>query len=553
MEKNHEVARRFPNTLGDYIKLKKLILLLLVVLSSFAIAGLSISNRIRSQVNDLFRMNEILQSDGYYMADFEFKMMGILYYLDKGRYSKALSTLSEFHFQLMHKENLIRVPEFKSAEEEMNFYLNLQNPRTGAFMDDSFPYCTFNEPTENIILHLDALAKSLGIPLQLKYPLTYLDEINTPEKLSAFLDDVAYVGWIGSRFPETTFIFARSLLSYWNDEGLIGQNKLYRFSDDCRTALLGWFYANQDSATGYWGPKSQHTGRLRKIDLNNTASIIKAFVDKNGNNIHELFPLRYKYKIFETTIDLLKESPPADNDLDEWHAWNLSRSKGINMLLRYLWEDASDEHRQNVKQIIADYVKIKFEKFYVPDEGAFRYYPNAEHASLDGTGGFIFTELGAYSHKRQDVLWGDVDTNIKDLGQFKISGFAKGDLDLITDTPDVNSLRIYYTMPSDTSLTDDVIAVVYPHDTPVLDAVELVFRVRTWLDSVPFSMGNWTSREQVKAEYFSFKMREPIVYRETVPLGDMNQILQEKKELHIIGFDILQIPRYRIAYSYLTG
>jgi hypothetical protein len=139
------------------------------------------------------------------MAEFEFKMMGIVYYLDKGRYAKALSTLTRFHSQLMNKENLVKLPKFKNVQEEMNFYLNLQNPRTGAFMDDSFPYCTFNEPTENVIIHLDALAQRLGVPLQLKYPLKYLDEINTPERLYGFLDDVSYIGWLGSRFPETTF------------------------------------------------------------------------------------------------------------------------------------------------------------------------------------------------------------------------------------------------------------------------------------------------------------------------------------------------------------
>ena len=176
------------------INFKKVILLSLVILLVvFIISGLFIKNRVQSQAKELFTMNKVLQQEGYYMAEFEFKMLGFLYDLDKGHYFKALTALSDYHTQLKNKENLIKVPEFNSAKDEMNFYLDLQNPKTGAFMDDSFPYCTYNEPTENAILHLENLAKKQGVALKLKYPLSYLDQINTVEKLYTFLDDVAYV------------------------------------------------------------------------------------------------------------------------------------------------------------------------------------------------------------------------------------------------------------------------------------------------------------------------------------------------------------------------
>lgn len=48
-------------------------------------------------------MNKILLEEGYYMAEFEVKMMGIVYYLDKGHYRKAFSTLSRFHSQLKNR------------------------------------------------------------------------------------------------------------------------------------------------------------------------------------------------------------------------------------------------------------------------------------------------------------------------------------------------------------------------------------------------------------------------------------------------------------------
>jgi hypothetical protein len=530
------------------MKFKKAILPSTVALLSFSIIGFLLIHKVRTQVRDLFKMNKALQAQGYYMAEFEFKMMGIVYYLDKGHYIKAISTLSRFHSQLKNKENLIKIPEFKTAEEEMAFYLNLQNPATGAFMDDSFPYCTYNAPTENILAHLDELAKKAGVPLKLKYPLKYLDDINTPEKLYEYLDDISHVGWLGTKFPETTFVFVRDLLNSWNGEGVIVQDNLYSFSDDYKTALIGWFYANQDSATGYWGPRSRKDAKLVKIDLNNTASIIKAFIDKNGNNIDESFPLKHKDKIFETTLDLLKQPPPADDELAELHAWNLNMNKGIYMLLRYLWKDASDENKQAARAIIENYVKILFEKYYVADEGAFSNYPNSKHASLDGTGGFIFKDIGAYSAEKQKKLWGDPEKNIRDLRRYKTSKVKTEDLDLITNNPGINSLRIYRTKPNYANLTANVFAVVYPAKTPVLDVMELVPKITRWLDTTPLSFGNWTSKERLKEEYSSLKVKEPLVFKETFPLDGINDILLKNNEIYIIGYDILQIPRCQIVY-----
>jgi len=103
------------------------------------------------------------------------------------------------------------LPEFGNKAEEIEFYLNLQNPKTGAFIDEAYPYATYNETSENVINHLDALAKEAGQPLKLKYPLKYLDQINTPEKLQVFLDDVSYVSWLSTKFPQTTYVFARSI------------------------------------------------------------------------------------------------------------------------------------------------------------------------------------------------------------------------------------------------------------------------------------------------------------------------------------------------------
>lgn len=125
--------------MSSFFTKKKLILTTLVILLILSISGIVIANRTKNQIKELFKMNKELQEQNYYMADFEFKMLGIAYYLDKGHYYKSLSLLNQLHKQLQSKKNLIKMPKFTSKEDELEFYSNLQNPRTGAFMDDSHP------------------------------------------------------------------------------------------------------------------------------------------------------------------------------------------------------------------------------------------------------------------------------------------------------------------------------------------------------------------------------------------------------------------------------
>jgi hypothetical protein len=531
------------------MKAKTTIIIVLIAILVLAISMFITVFHVKTQISDLFRMNKELQEEGYYMADFEFKMMGTAYWLDHGHYYTALSRLSDLHQQLETREGLIKVPKFTNKKEELDFYLNLQNPRTGAFMDDSYPYCTYNEPTENILSHLDKLAKETGQPLRLKYPLQYLDEINTPEKLTAFLDDVSNVGWIASKLPQTTFVFARSLLSYYNGEGVMGEHNLYNFSSEWKQALLQWFYANQDPQTGFWGPKSRTSGQLMKKDLTNTASIIKTFIDINGHDIHELFPLRYKKEMLKTALEVLGEPMPADKDMAEWHEWSLKMGKGITMLTRYLWPDASQEDKSRAKALIENHIRIIFEKYYVSAEGAFSLYPNSEYATLDGTGGAInnFKDYGFFSAEKQKKLWGNPE--IIDLGVCNVSTLIEYNFALITNHPEVNSLRFYDAIPDLGDLTLGAFAVAYPNKTPVLDIMDLTPKVKRWLNTTSQSMGNWVSKEDTIQSMNALEFGEVLVCEDGVSLKTINEFLQKNKRIEVLGFDVLQIPRYKITFE----
>lgn len=283
-----------------------------------------------ASIPELFRLNAQLKSAGYYMGEFEFKMIGIVYYLDKGQYLTALSMLNKIQQEMKSKDGLVKIPKLADKKDELEFYLGLQNPRTGAFMNDSYPLCTYVGPTFNVINHLLNLANEVGQPLQLKYPLRFLDQINTGEKLKAYLDDLSSVGWIASRLPKTPNILAFEI-AYYND---IESNGLYTFSHEWKKALLEWFYENQDRQTGYWGPRSRSSGYLLNSgDLAPSCHIARLFVDDRGNDRHPGFPLRYKDEMFATTLRKLSE--PMPEDLADQHDWSLSRERGIRLLTNF--------------------------------------------------------------------------------------------------------------------------------------------------------------------------------------------------------------------------
>jgi len=521
----------------------------LILLTSAIFTVISISFNVKTKMKEMFKMNKSLQEDGYYMADFEFKMLGCAYYIDKGQYYRSLKLLNDYHKKLSSKEDLIKIPEFKTNQEEINFFLNLQNPKTGAFIDESAPYCTYWEVTQNIINHIEALADSTTAPLKLIYPLSFLDEINTPQKLTDFLEDVSYVGWLASKFPQTSFHFARNILSESMPGNTLERNNLYSFSPEWNHTMLKWMYDFQDTISGMWGPKNKKSSKLLIFDLNNTASILKYYRDNEGNDLHKEFPLKYQDKLFKSSIEQLSETFPNEEDLPEIHEWNLRQSKGINMLLRHLWKDASEENKKKAERIILRNINIRFEKYYVQADGAFSYYPNAKHASIDGQGG-IFFDIGAFSYEKQKKLWGDPYENIKDIGEFTLNELTTFELDSVVNIPGINSLRIYTGNPDYEHLTESVWAVFYSKDTMVLDIMELVPNIVQWTETSSLSMGNWSSLAELKNEYSNLNITKPLIYKNKFPLDEVNRKFKEAAELYILGFDKLQIPRCEINFKY---
>lgn len=508
-----------------------------------------------SRLKEMFHLNRELQEENYVMSEFEYRLKGISYLWDKGRWGEAVGLFNRYYDQLKSREGLVKLPVFNSARDELEFYLNQQNPRTGAFMDDAYPMCVYHGPTENVLNHIEKLSLQLGLPVRLKYRLAYLDRINTPEKVIAFLEDVSTVGYLASMMPQTSFHLARDIFSLARDEAydhvegadrVIEKHGLYRFSPEWKHAVLQWFYGAQDPETGLWGPKSA-TGKLLKLDLNNTSSILKAFRDREGNDIHGEFPLRYVGPLITSTLNMLSERPPSDDDLAWMHEWNLRSLKSLRMMTRYLWKDMSASDREKATGLFKWYIRTVCEKYYIPGEGAFSYYPGSEHASLDGmTGLFIFNEIGALSPEKQRQLWGSSEETVQGAGEIPFSRLTSAELRSIAANHGLNSFRFYPGNPGRDGLLSEARMVCYPVPTPVPDSIELVRGVRRFLAATDHGMGNWVSRADVSERLQPVAIREDVVVADGVPESEVRTLLRETGECVIIGFDALQVPRYRL-------
>ncbi|MEN6351018.1 MAG: hypothetical protein ABFD08_16685 [Syntrophomonas sp.] len=525
---------------------KRLIIIISVIAAVLLIGTGTYVYSIINSIPQIFKLNEKRKAEGYYLAEFEFKMLGCAYYLDKGQYITALSRLKHIHDQLESGEGLIKVPKFNNQKEELAFYLKLQNPKTGAFMDDAYPVFTYIGPTANVIYHIEYLCQATGQPLHLKYPLRYLDEINTPAKLAAFLDDLSTVGWAGAKF-RSPYIEAAELNCYPEDMKRTG---LYSFSPEWKKALLQWFYNNQDSKTGYWGPRLRSSGELLNSgDLLSTEKILKLFVDNQGNNLYAEFPLRHRDKLFASTLRRISE--PMPEDLDEQHEWSLVVNRGTRLLTRYLWNGASAGDKEQARKVMEDVVRTKYADFYVKSQGAFSLYSGAKRADLDGTGeilSYLNEETGAFSNTRQRFLWGDLEKITTDLGSRETVELYKKDLALLKKSPGVNSLRLYKAEPALGDYASGVVLVCYPNDTQVLDALDLLPRLKQWVDSAPQIMGNWVTRESIIQELATLNIQSVPVATGNPSLKLANELLQKNGKLVVIGFDVLQIPRYKITF-----
>ena len=113
-----------------------------------------------SRVEAIFDANRELKAEGYYLAEFEFRMLGIACSLDHGEFRTALSALDDTHRAMTTREGLAKVPAFTNVREKLAFHRSLQNPRTGACHSvDYVPLVSFVGVTAPMVKFIEDLSR----------------------------------------------------------------------------------------------------------------------------------------------------------------------------------------------------------------------------------------------------------------------------------------------------------------------------------------------------------------------------------------------------------
>lgn len=75
-------------------------------------------------------------------------------------------------------------------------------------------------------------------------------------------------------------------------------------------------------------------------------------------------------------------------------------------------------------------------------------------------------------------------------------------------------------------------------------------KIKLWINTTDQTMGNWVSKEEIIRELEAIKVEEVPVYVSDIPKESIRKILENNKKLVVIGFDVLQVPRYKIVYEF---
>lgn len=521
---------------------KRLLFALLAALCALLLAvGFTIRSTVDS-VPRLFRRNAELKAQGYYMGEFEFKMLSSQYHMNAGRYLQAIRTLRGIEAEMQDLQNLKKMPANATPEEQMAFLLDRQDPVTGAFMDRDYPLFSYFAPTCNVVEALMRLSRETGRPLKLKYPLRFLDQIGTPQQLRAYLDSLLYLNSVIARFPGPgPYGPGVSEIPAFD---VLEEAGVHRFSEPWKKELRRWFYETQDPASGFWGARIGDAGQWRqKKDINSTFHILKLVLTDTGENQDAAFPLRFGDKLARGLLDAM-DVPIPENTADQ-HDWGLVQYQGAKMLTQYLWPHLAEAERAEVRQKLRSMLVQNF-RLYRPADGGFAYYTTDTRADVDGTGlaTGVLKILGVLPGTwERERLWGRVSEGDLTPRRANVGRWEEA---VLPDDSEVQSFRIYSDrLPSVTAYDDDnLVQIAYPRGAKGLDLMDLRQGLVRFLGADGATYGNWNTKDSIKDQPLG--LERPIktvpVERETFDLAAIARDHPAAKRFYVVGYDIVQVP-----------
>ncbi len=505
------------------------------------IAALTIRATIKS-VPRMFKRNAELKAQGYYMGEFEFKMVASQYCLKEGHYLEAYRTLRRISEELRSTHGLVKMKANATLEEQMDFLLDRQDPVTGAFMDRRYPLFSYFAPTSNVIDALGGLSRETGRPLKLHHPLRFLDQLRTPGQLRAYLDSLLYLDELSARLPGPgPYGPGASELPAFQELEDAG---VHRFSEEWKTELRQWFYETQDPVTGYWGTRIGTPDKWRqKTDINATFHVLKLVVDERGNNQSDRFPLRHGGILARGILESM--DTPIPEDTAEQHEWGLKHYQEAKVLTHFLWPHLSMSEQEEVRRKFRSMLAQSF-RLYSPSDGGFAHYTSDLKADVDGTGMAtgVLKVVGALPGTWQrERLWGKASEGSLTPVRREVRQWEEAALPAVAS---VQSFRVYRDrLPRENACDDtDLVQILYPVDAQGYDVMDLRQGLARFLKSGGPGFGNWTSKRSLLDLPLNLDREiKPIpVTRGALNLVEIARVHPSARRFYVVGYDIAQVP-----------
>ncbi len=499
----------------------------------------------------LFKRNAELKAQGYYMAEFEFKMMAALDALNRGHYWQSYRILRRVTEEMETLEGLVKMPQQASDDQLIEFLLARQDAETGAFMDPSYPFFTYIGPTANALDQLAELSARTGRPLRVEHPLRFLDEIRTPQELRAYLDSFLYIPAerFGAPAPYVAAVSEFTGPTLEQIEGIGG----YPLSPEWKEALAQWFYETQDPASGFWGARLGDAQEWTQThDIDSTAHILKHFLDERGQARDPRYPLRYAGPLAESLLAEAARGLPDDAGAAEQHEWSLRQAHAAKILTRWLWPALPEPVRERALREMPRWLEARFAT-YRPASGGFAAHADSAEADIDATTTALalLSEVGYVpgTWKRQR-LRGPALAATPALVRAELGGWDEA---RVPATPAVNSWRVYAErLPADESLDDEtLVGIVYPRATRIRDLQDLRRGLTRYLASAGGEFGNWTTKASLRDEPLALDRPARPVPTTQGPL-DLGAIAGEHpgvERFFVLGLDAFQVPVFRGEFA----
>lgn len=328
--------------------------------------------------------------------------------------------------------------------EIAQFLRNQQDEKTGSWVKQPTRFHQELERARHIISTLEKYE------LKPKYPLRFMDKVNTGRKLKQYFMSLLLDTRI-SHDDELNLGFV-TLKSFYD-------KKLHPFSKDWLSTYYSCIDTWQDSRTGYWGPQIKKANITKKLpELSITFHILEFFYNPETLDlINKKYSPKYKKKIIETTWNIRNKN--YGYGWLEGGKWSTHHNFDVAYIFVLLFDEMNLKEKNRVRKLFNQFLVWTLDKCQQKNGGFIGVKPETREANYFETRRAIslLEKIGYFDKIIRKRIWGDVALGI-------------------------NSYRIYEgDIPNNTWDTRNLKSIVYSKDSKNKDPIETRERIRNFL------------------------------------------------------------------------